>query len=53
VLKSVAKKRQVKTQDLMCVVGTLIFGVYNSVSVKITVLISVIRKHLVKAKTFM
>jgi hypothetical protein len=32
-VKSVAKKRLVKTEDFMCAVVTVIFGVYNSVRV--------------------
>jgi hypothetical protein len=33
VLKSVTRKRLVKTEEFICVVVTVLFGVYNSVRV--------------------
>jgi hypothetical protein len=36
VLKTVAKKYLLKTEDFMCAVVAVIFGVYNSVRVIIT-----------------
>jgi hypothetical protein len=52
VLKPVAKKRLLKTEDFTCVVVTVIFGEYNSVSVIITVLKSVAMKRLLKIEDF-
>jgi glycopeptide antibiotics resistance protein len=51
-LKTVAKKLLLKTEDFICAVVTVIFGEYNSVSVIITVLKSVAKKRLLKVEDF-
>jgi hypothetical protein len=50
VLKSVTRKRLVKTEDFMCAAVTAVIGVCNSETVIITVLKSVTRKRLPKTE---